>query len=194
MRKILKAILHFVAIVIYRVKKVGEENVPNEGAFVLCGNHVHALDAAAIVLSSKRKVVFVAKAELFKNPVLNWLGKVFDIIPVKRGKQDLESMKRSLKAISKGEILGIFPEGTRKGLEKNVKVKTGAAFMALRSGVPIIPVGVQGSFKPFTKVIINYGKPMDFNKYYSNKPEKEVLEKVTEEVMAEIIKLTNEKV
>ena len=66
--------------------------------------------------------------------------------------------------------------------------------MALRAGVPIIPVGVQGSFKPFTKVIINYGKPMDFSKYYSNKPEKEVLEKVTEEVMAEIIKLTNEKV
>lgn len=194
MRKFIKAILYFVAIVIYRVKKVGEENVPKEGAFVLCGNHVHALDAPAIVLSSKRKVVFVAKAELFKNPILNWLAKVFDIIPVKRGKQDLESMKRSLKAISKGEILGIFPEGTRKGLEKNVKVKTGAAFMALRAGVPIIPVGVQGSFKPFTKVIINYGKPMDFSKYYSNKPEKEVLEKVTEEVMAEIIKLTNEKV
>lgn len=194
MRRILKPILHFVAILIYRVKKVGEENVPKEGAFVLCGNHVHALDAPAIVLSAKRKVVFIAKSELFKNPILKWLANVFDIIPVKRGKQDLESMKRSLKAIAKGEILGIFPEGTRKGLEKNVKVKTGAAFMALRAGVPIIPVGVQGSFKPFTKVIINYGKPMNFSKYYSNKPEKEVLEKVTEEVMAEIIKLTNEKV
>lgn len=194
MRKILKPILHFVAILLYRVKKVGEENVPKEGAFVLCGNHVHGLDAPAIVLSSKRKIVFVAKAELFKNPILKWLANVFDIIPVKRGKQDIESMKRSLKAISKGEILGIFPEGTRKGLEKNVKAKTGAAFMALRAGVPIIPVGVQGSFKPFTKVIINYGKPMDFSKYYSNKPEKEVLEKVTTEVMEEIIRLTNEKV
>ncbi|MBR6504846.1 MAG: 1-acyl-sn-glycerol-3-phosphate acyltransferase [Clostridia bacterium] len=194
MRKFIKVILHFVALIIYRVKKVGEENVPKEGAFVLCGNHVHALDAPAIVLTAKRKVIFLAKAELFKNPILKWLADVFDIIPVNRGKQDLESMKRSLKAISKGEILGIFPEGTRKGLEKNVKVKTGAAFMALRAGVPIIPVGIQGDFKPFKKVIINYGKPMDFSYYYSNKPEKEVLEKVTEEVMAEIIKLTNQKV
>ena len=105
LRKILKPILYFVAIILYRVKKVGEENVPKEGAFVLCGNHVHALDAPAIVLSAKRKVVFLAKAELFKNPILKWLADVFDIIPVKRGKQDLESMKRSLKSISKGEIL-----------------------------------------------------------------------------------------
>lgn len=194
MRKILKPFFHFVALILYRVKKVGEENVPKEGAFVLCGNHVHALDAPALVVTAKRKIVFMAKAELFENKFIKWLAGVFEVIPVKRGKQDLESMKKSLKAISNGDILGIFPEGTRKGLSKNVKVKTGAAFMALRTGVPIIPVGIQGTFKPFTKVIINYGKPMDFSEYKSNKPEKEVLEKITSEVMDEIIKLTNEKV
>ena len=194
MRKIIKGFLHFLYIIVYRVKKVGEENIPKDGAYILCGNHVHALDAPAVVVCTKRKIDFLAKQELFKNPFLKWLGNMFDVIPVKREKQDIDSMKKCLAVLNKGGILGMFPEGTRKGMSKNVKVKNGAAFMALRTGVPVIPVGIQGNFKVFTKVKLNYGKPLDFSKYKSKTPEKETLDKVTSEIMENIIRLTNESV
>ena len=162
------------------------------GAYIICGNHVHGLDAPCLVLATKRKINFMAKRELFKNPILKWLGKAFDVIPVNRNEGDMEALKKSFKVLDKGEILGLFPEGTRKGLEKQEEVKNGAAFMAARTGTPIIPVGIQGSFIPFTKVKLNYGKPIDVSEYKSKKPDKEVLEKITKMVMDEVIRLTNE--
>lgn len=193
-RKMVKTLLRGVYRIFYRVKKVGEENISEDCAYIICANHINYLDAAAVTLFTKRKVSFIAKEDLYNIGILNWLAHLFDIIPVNRGTQDLESMKRSIKALNKGEILGIFPEGTRKGIEKGGKAKTGAAYMAIRTGTKVIPVGIQGSFKLFTKVVINYGKPLDYSKYASKTPEKETLEKVSNEIMNTIIMLTNEKV
>ena len=193
-RKIVKAILHFLVQIIYRAKKVGEENVPKEGRYIIFANHVHALDAVVLVLTSKRKIVMIAKEELFKNPFLAWLGKTFDVIPIKRGTGDIDAMKSSFKALKNEEIIGIFPEGTRNGMKKGVKFHNGGTLMALKTGAPIIPVGIQGTFKPFTKVKINYGKPMDFSEYSKQKNDKEVLAKITNDVMNEVIRLTNEKI
>ena len=83
----------------------------------------------------------------------------------------------------------LFPEGTRKGMAKNGRAQNGAAFMALRTGVPVIPVNISGKMKPFHKVTIYYGKPLDFSEYKTSKPEKEVLEKVSKEIMDNIIML-----
>ena len=88
----------------------------------------------------------------------------------------------------------LFPEGTRNGIQKNGKAQNGAAFMALRTGIPVIPVGIQGEMKPFHKVKLNYGKPLDFSQYKTNKPEKELLDKVSKEIMDNIIMLTNEEI
>ena len=173
--------------IVYRIKIEGTENIPKEGAFVICGNHVDFVKVPVIVLFAPRKVNFIAKAELFNNPILAWLGRLFDVIPVKRGKQDVDSMKKSLKVLNNGEGLGLFPEGTTRGLEKGVKVKNGAAFMALRTGKPIVPVGVEVTKGPFPKIIVRYGKVLDYSEYQSRTPEKEVLDKVTIEMM-EIIK------
>ena len=82
-------------------------------------------------------------------------------------------------------------EGTRKGMAKNGRAQNGAAFMTLRTGVPVIPVNISGEMKLFHKVTIYYGKPLDFSEYKTNKPEKEVLEKVSKEIMDNIIMLTN---
>lgn len=172
----------------YRIETHGEENVPTDGAFIICGNHVDFVKVPVIVLFTPRKVNFIAKSELFENPILRWIGNLFDVIPVKRGKQDVDSMKRSLKVLNNGEGLGLFPEGTRHGVEKGVKVKNGAAFMALRTGKPIVPVGVKVEKH---KIILNYGTPLDYSQYQSRTPEKETLEKVTNEMMETIIQLTN---
>lgn len=177
--------------IFYRVKIEGTENVPKEGAFILCGNHIDFMKVPVVVVYCPRKVNFMGKIELFNNPFLARLGKLFDVIPVKRGKQDVDAMKKSLKVLNSKEGLGIFPEGTTKGLEKGVKVKNGAAFMALRTGNPIVPVGVEVTKKPFPKIIVRYGKTLDYSQYKSKTPEKENLDKVTNEMMETIIGLAN---
>ena len=182
-RKTIKGFLSLVYRIAFRVKISGE--VPKEGAYILCCNHINYFDAAAIVLFNKRKVNFVAKEDLFEYEALRWLGHLFDAIPIKRDMQDIEAMKRCLKVLKNGELLGIFPEGTRKGMEKNVKAKNGAAFMAIKSKAKVIPIGIHGTFKPFSKVYVNYGQPIDLSQY-----DKEQLDEATDKIMQDIIMLT----
>ena len=182
-RKTIKGFLSLVYRIAFRVKISGE--VPKEGAYILCCNHINYFDAAAIVLFNKRKVNFVAKEDLFEYEALRWLGHLFDAIPIKRDMQDIEAMKRCLKVLKNGELLGIFPEGTRKGMEKNVKAKNGAAFMAIKSKAKVIPIGIHGTFKPFSKVYVNYGQPIDLSQY-----DKEQLDDATDKIMQDIIMLT----
>ena len=193
-RKILKAIFKVVAIMLYRPKIVGKENIPQNTAAIICPNHVHALDSAVIVVMSKRKVNVLAKEELFINGFVRWVASVFGIYPVKKGKKSLESMKVSLKLLKNNELLMIFPEGTRKGLAKGVKPKNGAIKLAIRSGVPIIPVGVQGNFKLFRKIKLNIGKPIDYNKFNKEANNKEILDNLTKELMDEIVKLREDNI
>lgn len=189
-QKIVKKILYFIAIVVYRVRRSGEENIPTEGAYIICGNHVHALDAPIMVLSSKRKIRFVAKEELYKYRIIKWLGTLFEVITIKRGNADIDATKKILKSLKEGYLVGIFPEGTRNGLKKNVKIKSGAVYFALKTNTPIIPVGIKGSFKPFTKITYTYGKPIDLSEYKDKKDDKETLEKITEEVFQKILELS----
>ena len=183
-RKVVKVFLSALYHIAYRVKITGK--VPEQGAYILCCNHINYLDAAAIVLFNKRKLNFVEKEDLFTHRILFWLGHLFDAIPIKRDMQDIEAMKRCLKVLKNGELLGIFPEGTRKGMEKNMKAKNGAAFMAIKAGVKVIPVGIHGTFKPFSKVYINYGEPIDLSVY---KNQKDKLDEATEIVMNQIKEL-----
>ena len=123
---------------------------------------------------------------------MRWIEKPFGLIRVDRNKtQDIESMKKSLKVLKDGEILGIFPEGTRNGLAKNVEVKSGVAYFTVKTGVKVIPVGINGNFKLFSKVTYNIGQPMDFSEYFGRKPNKEDLDNITNVIMDTIIKLTN---
>lgn len=94
-----------------------------------------------------------------------------------------------LKAFKNNEAIAIFPEGTRKGLEKGEEVKNGAAFFALNSDAVVIPIGVKGGEKPFKKAYVSYGKPIDFSEEKKNRKDKEVIEKATEKLMNEIIEL-----
>ena len=191
-RKIVKAILGFLMKLVYRVKIIGEENLPDSGC-IICPNHVHALDTVAIVTCSKRKIIFMAKKELFKNVILAWLGRVFEVFPVDREGHDIEAIKHSLRVLKKEEILGIYPEGTRNGIAKGKKPKNGATLIAIKAKKPIVPVGVSGSFKPFRKITITYGKPIYFSKDEIDVQNKELINSLTQQVMNEVITLTNTK-
>ena len=187
-----KTMTYFVYKPIYRLKVINKDNVPKEGAYIICANHVNMLDALAVVSTNKRKVRFICKESMFKKKVFGWALKLADTIPLNREKNDLESMKRTIKGLKNGDLLGIFPEGTRNGMDKNLKAKNGAAFFALKCGVKVIPLGIQGSFKAFTKVKLIYGEPLDFSEYYGQEKDKETLDKVTKIIMDNIVALTNE--
>lgn len=189
-RKIVKSAIFLFCKIVYRAKIIGIENIPKEGALIFCGNHRSYLDPPLMVATSKRFIHFMAKEELKKNKFFAFLGMVFDAIYVKRDSKDLVSVKQALKYLKQGECIALFPEGTRNGLEKGEKVKDGAAFFALRTGAKIIPVGISGGNKSFEQVVIKYGKPLDFSKYKDEKQDKDVLDKVTDEIMENIIELT----
>lgn len=192
MRIIIKFIFKIFAIIIYRPKIVGKENLPKEGGALLCPNHVSNLDAAVIVAMFQRKVNVLAKEELFKNKFLCWIADLFGIYPVKRGAADMQAIKVSLKILKHDGLLLIFPEGTRNGMAKGVKPKNGAVLIAGTAQKPIIPIGIQGSFKPFTRVIVNIGKPIDYTNLKEEIKDKEQATKLTAELIKTIVDLRDE--
>ncbi|MCI8617758.1 MAG: 1-acyl-sn-glycerol-3-phosphate acyltransferase [Clostridia bacterium] len=188
-RGIVKSAIYVYCKIVYRFEVVGKENMPKEGAAIICGNHRTYLDPPLIEITCGRYARFLAKEELTKNKFFALLGIVFDAILVKRDSKEVKALKESLQTLKNGDCLALFPEGTRNGLEKGEKVKDGAAFFALRSGAPVIPCGIKGGEKGNRKVTITYGKPIDFSDYKGSK-DKAVLDKATDEIMNSIIELT----
>ncbi len=180
---------------LYRVKIIDMQNLPQTGPLILCANHNGEMDMFFIGYKLKRLVRYMAKEELFRNRLLarffRWLG----AFPVKRGKADVEAIKTSLRLLENNEILGIFPEGTRmkKKAAKAVRVKPGIALIAQKSGVPVIPVAVSGSYRPFSKIKVVFGKPfsidLDKNKKYTNSE----LVEISESIMSKVYALLEEK-
>ena len=189
-REIVRSILWVLYKIVFRVKVIGKENVPKDEPFILCGNHVEFIKVPIIEIftTGRKKVYFMAKIELLNNPFLRWFAYLFNVIPVKRGKQDMYAMKQSLQALNQGDALGIFPEGTTNGLAKKVKVKTGTAYMALRTGSKVLPVGIKTT--KTNRVIVNIGKTLNYNEQKEKNPDKEKLEETTKEIMDTIIMLT----
>ncbi len=176
---------------LFRLSIFGKKNIPKEGALLFCGNHRNVLDAQLIVSTAGRHLRFMSKEELSKNIFLRFLGFVFDAIYVKRDSKDITAIKESLKTLKAGGCVGIFPEGTRNGFEKNDgQIKNGAAYLALKTGAQIIPIGLIGPAKPFSKNAIIYGKPIDLSEYAGKKLSKEEEEKVSDILKNEIIRLS----
>lgn len=176
--------------IVYRYKVYGKENIPKEGALLFCGNHTTYFDGPLIIISSPRLMRFMAKQELKGNLLFRYLCYAYDAIYVKRDSKDIGPLKEALKELKNGGCIGIFPEGTRNGMDKNDgKMKNGAAYMALKTGAKVIPIGINGDAKPFHQVTITYGKPIDFSNLLEGKNAKDVEEEATEILKNEIVKL-----
>lgn len=178
--------------IVYRAKIIGKKNIPKDGALVFCGNHRTYLDPPLIVVTASRKMRFIAKEELRKNLLFRFLVFAYDGIYVKRDSKDIGPMKEALKTLKDGGCIGIFPEGTRNGMEKNEggKLKNGAAYLSLKTGAKIVPIGIKGEPKPFHQVTITYGEPMDFSELLKEKSAKELEDYVSEELKKEILRLS----
>lgn len=147
-------------------KVTGEENIPDEGGFILCSNHVHMRDPLFLAVRlPKRHFTFLAKAELFKNPILGFLigNKGLGAIPINRGHSDLGAIREALKTIANGHGLGIFPQGTRSRDNTPTPMLTGTALIAIRANVPVLPVYIDAPYRRFHHVDIRVGKPIDLS-------------------------------
>ena len=143
----------------YRVKVEGKENIPEDGPFLMYANHPSAWDMILIACYMKRQIHFMAKVELFKNPIFAFVLRRLGALPVSRGKGDIGSVKTVFKLLKKGKIVGIFPEGTRTPKKDLTKSRSGAAMFAIRSKVPVLPVGVEWNGRLFSKLRLVFGEP-----------------------------------
>lgn len=177
----------------FRVEYKGLENVPEEGPLLVCCNHISLLDMFLIAHRIPRRVYFMAKKELFKIPVVNYIIKVLGAFPVNRGHGDLNAAKTVLKLLSEGKAVGIFPEGTRyKKSKTRVKPKSGAVLFAMESGAPVLPVGIFGDYRIFSRMKVVYGKPYKIERNDREKPGKADLQNMADELMNKIYSLGQE--
>lgn len=180
-----RAVVRGVFAILYRFEAVGVHNIPAEGGVLICANHISVRDPISVGIHVKRQVKFMAKAELFKIPVFGWLIQKLGAFPVKRGGVSKDSIKMALTILRQGEIMGIFPEGTRNS---DAAAKRGAASFALRSGATVIPAAIIGDYKPFHKMKIIYGAPVDLSEFEGDKSP-EALDAATNLIMQKIYEM-----
>lgn len=171
---------------IYRFEVFGKENFPKEGGVLLCSNHIDNLDPPVVGINAPRPVYFMAKEELFNVPVLGKIVPHLNAFPVKRGMSDREALRKGLGILKEGNVLGLFPEGTRSKTGQLGKGLAGAGFFALRSEAHVVPCAIIGPYKAFSKLKVVYGKPIDMNELRERKAS---AEETTDMIMSEIRKL-----
>ncbi|AYA76854.1 1-acyl-sn-glycerol-3-phosphate acyltransferase [Bacillus sp. Y1] len=171
---------------LYRIETIGQENIPKVGSVLLCSNHISNLDPIVVGTTTPRAVHFMAKEELFRVPVIGKLFPHLNAFPVKRGMSDREALRKGLAVLKEGEVLGLFPEGTRSKTGELGEGLAGAGFFATRSEALIVPCAVIGPYKAFNKLKVVYGKPVDFTEYRKNKISADEATKI---IMEEIRKL-----
>ncbi len=169
MYSIARVILTPLTLLFYRVKAVGRENVPREGALVLAPNHFSQLDHFFAGVWLRRKVRFMAKSQLFGPPVLTFIFKHGGVFPVRRGHRDEEAFKTAFELIDQGEMLLVYAEGGRSRSGELGEPKPGIGRIALETGVPIVPVAIFGSAEArrwkrmrFPRVTVQFGEPIVF--------------------------------
>lgn len=153
----------------YKVEVIGAERFPKDEGVLLCSNHISNLDPPLVGIGCPRTIHFMAKAELFEVPVLKSILPMIKAFPIKRGMSDKQALRTGLALLKEKKVLGLFPEGTRSKDGKVGKGLAGAGFFALRSDAKIVPCAIVGNYKPFKKIKVIYGDPIDFEQLRANK-------------------------
>lgn len=194
--------------VLFRPWVRGIENIPTSGAAILASNHLSFSDSIFLPLQSRRPVVFLAKSEYFtgkgiKGALTRWFFKSTGQLPIDRsgGKASEASLNTGLGVLGSGQVLGIYPEGTRSPDGRLYRGRTGIARMALEAKVPVIPVAMIDTEKvqPIGKRLprirrigIIVGQPLDFSRFDGMEGDRIVLRAVTDEIMYELMKLSGQ--
>ncbi len=171
-RPIFKALL--------RIETEGLENIPTNEGIIIAANHRSYLDPPVLNIVSPRPIIFLAKYDLFKIPVLNWIIKKAGAMPLYGGRKDIKTLKKAIEYLKEGYPIGIFPEGTRMRPKTFGKAHSGVGLLAVKSKVKVIPTYIDGtddvmpvgsSFPKLFKhkIKIKFGKPLDFSNWEDTK-------------------------
>ena len=180
-----------------RLKVDGLANLPRSGPVILVSNHFNLGDPPVLTYVLPRRIVWMAKQELFDTPVIGWLFRAFGLIPVRRFEGDLKALRKAQGALKRGHVLGMFPEGTRSAGKGLGEGEPGTAFIALRTGAPIVPVAIWGTegiklprdaFRFHgSRITVRFGQPFALPE--TKRATKEQIAAGTREIMEKIAEL-----
>lgn len=178
--------------ILFRAEIFGRENMPKDGAVILAANHMSNWDPPLVATFLSRPVSYMAKAELFANPVFGAAIRACHAFPVKRGAADRSAIKAAMQVLRQGKCLGLFPEGTRSRNGKMRKAEAGVGLIAAMTDAPVVPAAIigtdrifaKGTYLPPLKVI--YGEPLRFQ---GDPKDKEQLEAFSQSIMDRIAEL-----
>jgi 1-acyl-sn-glycerol-3-phosphate acyltransferase len=179
-----------------KLRTEGLENIPSEGPVILAMNHIAWLDIPLASMRVPRVTHYMAKIELFSVPVLGWVMRRCGAYPVRRGESDREALRTSERLLTQGEVLVVFPEGHRTRGKGLLPGHPGVAFIALRAGVPIIPVAIWGTehifksgFGPWApQVTVRYGRPFRLDVASAGR-RRDALGRAADQIMREVAAL-----
>ena len=193
---------------IFRPIHEGTENVPDQGAAIIASNHLSFADWLFTPLAVDRRITFVAKSDYFTRAGLKgWAQKRFFAgtgqVPIDRsgGRASESALRAGLKVLQRGELFGIYPEGTRSHDGRLYKGRTGVARLALLSGAPVIPSAIIGTDiiappgKIITKIVsptVKFGQSLDFSRYHGMSEDRFILRSITDEIMYAIMELSGQ--
>jgi 1-acyl-sn-glycerol-3-phosphate acyltransferase len=164
-----RIVLTLPTLLFFRVRKIGIENVPKDGALILAPNHFSQMDHFFVGVYLRRKIRFMAKSQMFGPPVLTYIYKHGGVFPVRRGHHDEEAIETANEILRQDEMLLIYAEGGRSRSQEMGDPKPGIGRVALESGAPVVPVAIYGSAGVrrwkrlrFPKVTVQFGEPIGF--------------------------------
>ncbi len=187
--RFLQIVFRLLFYTVFRTRVYGRENIPKEGAVILAANHASNIDPPLMASLIKRPVSYMAKIELFENPIFGAAIRRCHAFPVKRGASDRGAIKAAVTVLKEGHMLGLFPEGTRSKTGELQKAEAGIALIASMTGAPIVPVAILNSHRIFAnggllpQLRIMYGAPISFQ---GDRKSKEALDAFSAEIMAHI--------
>lgn len=190
----------------YRPKASGIENIPTDGPVILAGNHLSFIDSVFMPVFVRRPVSFLAKSEYFTGKgIKGWATRIFmkmtGQLPIDRsgGKASEASLNTGLRVLGNGEILALYPEGTRSPDGRLYRGRTGIARMALEAGCPVVPIAMVGSNtampigskwpKRHPRIEVRFGEPLDFTRFHGMEGDRFVLRAVTDEIIESLREL-----
>ncbi len=181
--------------VFYRLNIEGREHIPERKPFIICTNHICWLDPVTVgaALPARYKIHFMGKKELFKNFLFSFILRKAYAFPINREEADYGAIKKSLQLLKDGQVLGMFPEGSRSKTGKIQKAFNGAALIANHSGVPILPVLIVGPYRMFHPVKLYIGAPFALPplNYEQREQKKEQLSEMSSIIMHKISSLAD---
>ncbi len=193
---------------VFRPWVTGLDNIPTTGGVIIASNHLSVIDSVILPLVMERRIYFLAKSDYFtgKGPK-NWAIKHFllgtGMLPIDRsgGKASEASLNTGLAVVARGNVLGIYPEGTRSPDAKLYRGRTGVARMILEGQVPVVPVAmvdtekvmpIGSKFPKVRRIGVVFGEPLDFSRFEGMEGDRFILRSITDEIMYELSRISGQ--